>query len=637
MADQKSSRLDIQFLRAFAVLIVMAYHFEVPGFGGGFVGVDIFFVISGYLIFGKIHAQLIQQNFSLRRFFEARVRRIFPALALVCAATALWGWYFVLPRDYVSFSRTVLAALCFVSNFSFNGAQGYFDAVSHAKPLLHTWSLSVEGQFYFFLPLLLMALFKLRGGGRVRLALGWAATASLIWMLWMAYKLPESGFYYVSARAWEFAAGAICVTLGVGQKKFAKPFLLLCTMVLATSVLLLDGDAPWPNAWSLFPVVAAAGFIYLAVHVQRNPIIAHPALQLTGDMSYSLYLWHWPLWVFAKQMYGDQIAITHKLVLLVLTFVFAYLSWRWVERPFRDRGLVTGRRLMAAVVIALLSAMTFLAVIVVSKGYPQRFPDYIARAGIQGLEKTPRGECFRHERNRHEADGQFCVYGASARLEDATAMLWGDSHANMYLTPLTNASKALGKTGLIATMMGCRAFIETDAIQYPDYPHCKDFNREVFAYLLAHPEIKTIVLGRIWSDSDESIARTVQLIRTLIEHGREVILIGPLPFPGVDVQVAWAMWQVQAGHAIDEVKMSAASREQMSLVKSKIERALAAEMASGRLLFLDATRRLCDAEFCYTVRDGLASFCDTSHLTEAFARSMEPDFRAVLARGKPEN
>jgi peptidoglycan/LPS O-acetylase OafA/YrhL len=295
MASKASTRLDIQFLRAFAVLAVIAYHFEVPGFRGGFVGVDIFFVISGYLIFGHIYAQFLQNKFSLKRFFEARLRRIFPALAALCVVTSILGWYFVLPRDYVSYSRTVLAALCFVSNYAFNGVHDYFDALNSTKPLLHTWSLSVEGQFYFFLPLILIVFFKLRKIGRVHFALGLTALASLAWSLWLAHKSPESGFYYASARAWEFAAGAICVTLSSSQRRFTKPLLLICIVALVLSVLLLDGSASWPNVWTLLPVGCAAAFIYLAVNEQDNTIIAHPIFQRIGDMSYSLYLWHWPL------------------------------------------------------------------------------------------------------------------------------------------------------------------------------------------------------------------------------------------------------------------------------------------------------------------------------------------------------
>jgi hypothetical protein len=193
-----------------------------------------------------------------------------------------------------------------------------------------------------------------------------------------------------------------------------------------------------------------------------------------------------------------------------------------------------------------------------------------------------------------------------------------------------NASKALGRSGLIATMTGCRAFIENDSIQYPDYAGCKVFNREVLTFLDGHPEIKTIVLGRFWGDSDETIARTVQLIHLLVAQGRKVILIGPLPLPGMDVQIDWAMQQIRAGHAIDEIKISRSSQQWVNSVLGKLTQQLGADIENHNLFLLDPTHQLCDAESCYVVRDGQANFADTSHLTEVAAQKMEPDFRKAL-------
>jgi hypothetical protein len=280
--------------------------------------------------------------------------------------------------------------------------------------------------------------------------------------------------------------------------------------------------------------------------------------------------------------------------------------------------------------------MIFLAFIVISKGYSKRFPDYVARASVQGLEKTPRGECFRREANIPPASGQFCVYGVSDQVSEATAMFWGDSHANMYLTPLTNASKVLGRTGLIATMAGCRPWIEDDSRQHSTYSNCKDFNREVVAYLFGHPKIETVILGQSWGDPDEAIGRNISMIRQLIAHGRKVILIGPLPRPGMDVQIAWSMRQIQAGHAIDEIKLDRSSQGWLSSTTSELVKQLGRDIEYGNLVLIEPTQRFCDAKFCYVVRDGLATFADTGHLTEAAAQEMEPDFRKALLLIEPQ-
>lgn len=631
MSKQNTSRHDIQFLRAFAVLAVIGYHFGFAGFGGGFIGVDVFFVISGYLIFGKVHAQFMRGEFSLKRFFEARIRRIFPALAVVVMATALWGWYFVLPRDYMYYSRTALAALSFVSNHSFMGEQGYFDAASHTKPLLHTWSLAIEGQFYFWLPLILIVLFKVwRGAAAIPLLLGVVAASSLAWALWLAYKAPESGFYFVLARAWEFVFGAICTLLTPRRFCAGKTLLLVCISALLLGASLLGGTGPWPNIWTLIPVFFAAGFIYTAVHYQKSPIIAHPSFQLIGDMSYSLYLWHWPVWVYALQLFDGEIPFIYKVALLFLVFALAYATWRWIEYPFRIKNRVGTRPLMTAVIAVWLCAVAFVAYAVVTHGAPNRFPDYISRVAIQAAQNTPRNECFRNMHGTKDVSDLFCTFGADRSAKEATAMMWGDSFANQYMTALSNASEKLDVTGLIATMSGCQAFIESESIKTAASPACRNFNREVYIFLQSHPEIKIIVLGRAgWN-----IKEAVFLIRQLIAQDRKVILMAPSPVPGMHVENAWATQQIKAHHPIEEIKIEKTPQVTQIRILEQLNKQLEPEISSGKLYLIDPTKRFCDEHFCYLVRNGIATFRDHGHFSEIAELQMEPDFHDALVWAK---
>jgi len=295
---------------------------------------------------------------------------------------------------------------------------------------------------------------------------------------------------------------------------------------------------------------------------------------------------------------------------------------------------VTSKQIGCLILSTLLGAVVFTIFVVTTKGYQKRFPDYVARASEQGRQGPQRSECMRSSINTQKITDQFCLYGASSQAKDATTMLWGDSHANQYLTPLISASTALGKTGLIATMSGCRSFIETDAIHYSDFPHCKEFNREVFAYLIGHPKIETVILGRIWFDSDETIGRTVLLSHQLIAHGHNVILLTPLPLPGMHVENTWALKQIQAGHAINEIKLKSTPEVRQSAILTKLRNQLKPELENGKLIMIDPTERLCDNKFCYVVRDGVANFRYTSHLTEAAAKEMEPDFRSALIWAK---
>lgn len=630
MSKQNSSRHDIQFLRAFAVLAVIGYHFKLAGFGSGFVGVDIFFVISGYLIFGKVHAQLLRGNFSLKQFFEARIRRIFPALAVMVIATAVWGWYFVLPRDYLYYSRTALAALAFVSNHSFMGEQGYFDAASHTKPLLHTWSLAIEGQFYLFLPFIMIALFKIRQSARVPVLLGIVATASLAWTLWLAYMAPESGFYFVLARVWEFVIGAIFSILLPARLRHGKTLLWACVLALGLSASLLGENGGWPNVWTLLPVVFAATFIYIGTHAQNNPVIAHPGFQLLGDMSYSLYLWHWPVWVYALQQYDGQIPDFHKFALLLLVFALAYTSWRWIERPFRIKNRVSTRHLKMATATVFVCAIVFTAFAVTTEGAPSRFPDYIARVALQTAQKTPRNECFRGMHGTKDVSEEFCTFGANTSADAATAMMWGDSYANQYMTALGDASKKLGVTGLIATMSGCQAMLDSEPIQAFPSQACWRFNSEVNTFLLNHAEIKTVILGRnIWD-----IDATVSLVRKMVAQDRKVILVGPSPIPGMHVETVWATQQIRAGHPIDEIKIEKTPQVSQIKILEKLNAALKPEISAGKVRLIDPVKRYCDSQSCYLVRNGIATFRDYGHFTEIAAHEMEPDFHDALVWAK---
>lgn len=172
--------------------------------------------------------------------------------------------------------------------------------------------------------------------------------------------------------------------------------------------------------------------------------------------------------------------------------------------------------------------------------------------------------------------------------------------------------------------------MENENVKYPDFPLCKAFNREVYSFLLAHPEIKTVTLGRNWYDSDESIGRTVQLVRELISQGRKVILLGPLPIPGMNVETGWAVRQIQAGHAIDEIRVDGSPDVRQSAILDKLKSQLKSEIAGHKMYLMDPTQRLCDDTYCYIVRDGLANFRDVSHLTEDAERKFEPDFVEAL-------
>lgn len=290
-------RPDINGLRAWAVIAVVLFHFGVPGFDGGFVGVDVFFVISGYLMTRIIATGLATGRFSLGAFYLARARRIVPALLLVCLAVLGVGWFFLPPFDFSRLGSQVLSAALFISNIRFSREGGYFDVAAHEKLLLHTWSLSVEWQFYLLLPLLLMVVFRLgRGPKWIPATLLLSFTASLLASVLSTPSAPTQAFYLLPTRAWEMVAGGLVYCLATRVELSALSRRALETLGLAlivASIALFDSNSPWPGWRALVPVLGAA-LVLWAARVD-SVWTGNWLAQRLGDSSYSIYLWHWPL------------------------------------------------------------------------------------------------------------------------------------------------------------------------------------------------------------------------------------------------------------------------------------------------------------------------------------------------------
>jgi peptidoglycan/LPS O-acetylase OafA/YrhL len=624
-------RYEINALRAFAVLAVLAYHFKLPGVSGGFAGVDVFFVISGYLISAQILDAQARGDFSYKRFYVARLRRIFPALLVVGVVCLIWGWFFYLARDYVRLNRHVVGALAFVSNLVFHGEKGYFDPVADTKALLHTWSLSVEAQFYLFLPLLLAL--AVRFGQIAQRALIVLATLGfLVWMIYLGAQSPGQGFYLLSCRAGEFLVGAIMALLRHKRVGSTLSNLggSLALGVLLASLGLIDSSMAWPSAWTLVPVLATAALLSFGAAPMLRPLLNFWPLQRTGDISYSLYLWHWPIWVFANQMsamYGRELVKTDIVCMLLLSFVLAASSWKFVEQPVRyRRGWWNDRRVAWGAFAALLACFLFGLAVVVTKGVPSRLPAYVQRASEAVNIKTPRNECFRLPDGTRVAPGKFCVFGAAAATP--TMMLWGDSHANQYAIAAADAAALMGRSGLIATHGGC-APKPSDQLGLPG--PCANFNQEISDYLQSRPSIQTIILGRWWG-SGHDLEVTIALVKHLVSIGRQVVLVGPLPVPGFDVPERWSMQQILKGGAIDDMDIPVVGQAKAFDARDRLQVELAGLISDGRVALVDPLQRLCDADRCRLVQEGRSNFRDESHLSHAASLDFTPDFLAAYSK-----
>ncbi|MBN8291637.1 acyltransferase [Rhodobacter sp. NTK016B] len=331
-------RADIDGLRAVAVLPVIAFHAGFPGFSGGFVGVDVFFVISGYLITGILAGDLAAGRYSIARFYERRARRILPALFVMMAVSAVVAHLLMMPPAFKDFSASVFSVALFLSNMLFISEVDYFAPSADAVPLLHTWSLAVEEQFYILFPLILWGLWRL---GRARsLAWGVAAItlASLVFSEWAWRHYPAESFYFLPSRAWELGAGALCALIPARPGRALREGLGLAGLAaIVVAVVTLDRSVPFPSLWALLPVGGSVALILSEGSLAARLLSWRPIVAI-GLVSYSAYLWHNPVFVFARAAGDHEPGTLMMLGLSGLSLVLAWLSWRFVEQPFRTGG-----------------------------------------------------------------------------------------------------------------------------------------------------------------------------------------------------------------------------------------------------------------------------------------------------------
>jgi peptidoglycan/LPS O-acetylase OafA/YrhL len=362
-------RAEIDGLRAIAVFPVILFHAGFEHFNGGFVGVDVFFVISGYLITSIILAEKEQGTFSLVNFYERRARRILPALFLVMFVSLPFAWLWLLPSDMKDFSQSLVAVSTFASNILFWHETGYWGAANELKPLLHTWSLAVEEQYYVLFPLFLALLWRFRERWMLSSFIVIAAI-SLIASQWGAYNNPSANFFLLPTRGWELAIGACIAFYFMYQKQSIRTLLshklidevfgLVGLLMIGYAVYTFDKTVPFPSVYALIPTIGAALIIFFSSpETLIGRLLGTKVLVGIGLISYSAYLWHQPLFEFARHRSLKEPSELLFLVLAVLSFPLAHLSWKFVERPFRKKGGVSKRAIFA---FSFVGSVVFIAI-----------------------------------------------------------------------------------------------------------------------------------------------------------------------------------------------------------------------------------------------------------------------------------
>lgn len=646
MSGSSAYRPEIDGLRAIAVGGVVLYHFGLPGLTGGFTGVDVFLVISGYLIGAILWREYTRTgSIALGAFFLRRLRRLAPAWLVLAFVVFAAGYHILLPHDFRELGKALIAATLFAANIHFYRGTGYFDGAAEEKPLLHMWSLSLEEQFYLVLPLLLVICAR-----RPRLAFALIAgggAASLAASLAMTWRNPDAAFFLFPFRAWELVAGVLLAILTAGRPAPRGGRLALAgsalglALVLGGMLLIRPGDG-FPGVAALAPVLGTLLLIHFgqAAH-PVNALLSAPPMRALGLISYSLYLWHWPVRSLSHFALGPDQGLAVTLALVALSIALAVLSWRYVEQPFRHgwpgpRPLVAGAGGAMALLLAL-GAWPFLA-----GGLPGRWP-----APVLAQEAAARDFIQDWSRCRTPGDGPFAgVEICDLGPEGPPALLaWGDSHLRAIKEGLEAAAQEAGLPVRLIWRAGCPPLFGVSKTESAATPQqdaaCHAANARIEQALRDDPPPGILLVGR-WSyyaegggvgidahnrialdaPYDASVRRTLD---RLAAGGSRIWVMRQVPeIPGyssLDTARAMARAEAVSPARFTTPRAAAERREAAGLAPFR------AAAQAGQITLIDPWPRLCDAQECRVMAGpggpaGQPLYFDNNHLTNTGALSL---------------
>lgn len=496
-----SYRAEIDGLRAIAVLPVILFHAGFTAFSGGFVGVDVFFVISGYLITSIIAQEIEAGSFSFRGFYERRARRILPVLFLVMLCCIPFSWMWMMPLEFNAFSTSVVSVCLSLSNVLFWRQSGYFEAAGEYKPLLHTWSLAVEEQFYIIFPIAILLLWRL-GRTKAKLCIVLVAVLSLTLSEYASRYHPSFNFYWLPTRAWELMAGALCAFASIKPYSLRDNILSIAGLVaIAISVFVYDETIPFPSLFALVPVLGACAVIIFGRdgNTACNLLSVKPLVGV-GLISYSAYLWHQPLFAFARVRSPAEPSSHIMLLLAISSLLLAYLSWRFVEMPVRARSV--GALSSSRSVIVMLSATATVLIAAglaghLNKGFPSRMSDSILRVISSSDDGNARSGCL-SELNSKVLPSQSCIYGNEQKVHMA---LLGDSHAHALAFALgRELSERSGQPAGFRelTHSGCPPISSYRRTTHGGLYDCDQFYAAAMEFLASNPDINIVLIWARW-------------------------------------------------------------------------------------------------------------------------------------------
>ena len=649
-AVRPAFRYDINGLRAWAVLPVVLFHFGIPGFSGGFVGVDVFFVISGFLMTGIVVSSLERDRFSLLDFYLSRAVRIVPALLALCAVLLAVGWFWLVRAEYRTLSTNAVSALTFISNVLFWKRSGYFHTASRGNWLLHTWSLSVEWQFYLLLPLAAVLAWRVRRRVGVCALLAIVGVASLGWSFYGSGRYANAAFYLLPSRAWELLAGGL-VWLCSGRRDvpaaLAGALEGVGLALIALSAVLFDSSLRWPGGFAVVPVLGAV--LVIAVSRQRSPFTCNGVVQWLGTRSYSLYLWHWPVSVLL--LYSDR---QHDPVSVATGIAAALLlgeaSYQFVERPSREYLARFAKPARVLCLGAALAGVTLGAVAAHYQHVPNRVPPQWDMAADEQLDYSPvRDQCLAASGGTSPA----CIFGSGP----LRAVVLGDSHADAMVSAVQKALHVGAVMEL--SYSGCPTLYGEHAVPggHDADQQCADFNdwalrklasldRAIPVFIVnrtsdyafgpidgsAFSHHPLVYFSRVYdSPTPAFLAEFAQHLvasACLIAKSRPVYLVQPVPEMPFDVPQAMSR-QLMFRRGTADLSISLDDYNRRNAVVRTAQEAAAAQCG---VKLLDPEPWMCDRGRCWGSQQLKPLYYDADHLSEFGNKRLVPMFREAFAQ-----
>ena len=641
-------RKDINGLRAIAVIAVVLFHFNASWMPGGFAGVDIFFVISGFLMTGIIFRGIKQEHFSILKFYVARANRIIPALALLCLVLLVFGWFYLAPLEYKALGKHVARSMGFISNFLYLKEIGYFDAAAHEKWLLHTWSLSVEWQFYILYPLVLVAMRKFFSIKTMKSILLVGTVLGFIFCVIATYKWPNSSYYLLPARAWEMMLGGVAYLYPFTLKQNRKKLIEWTGLALVIgSYFLISAESPWPGYLALFPVAGS----FLIIQAQRNDsfITGNIVFQKIGAWSYSIYLWHWP---FVVIIYTFSLPQYYIYLGMVLSILLGFLSYKYVEKiRFRNNfsnffSYLKCKPFYIAGAIIILGNITLHNYEALSQY--RLTADQMLIAEQQ--KRNPReSACSKVENGISPG----CTYGDGP----VKAIVVGDSHALAQIVSIGNRAAIADGSVLGLNMHGCPTIKNIYSVDKddpnPDYNCGKMVANAVNISAEKYPGIPVIIINRTSEvllghneDNDSELPKsfvekvfmkrdkeyldnmTGHMVDTICEFTKTnpVYLVRPTPEMKKDVPETM-LRSVMLNNKGESIKVTRDEYDQRQLVAFKMQED-AAHRCGAKIL--NPISYFCDDKYCYGDIDGIPLYYDDDHLSSYGSEVISPIYDEVF-------